>query len=88
MKKGQILNKNMKNILSYNGETSFSGQEIYDWASNQVTNNSSHKKKAAQIIRLYPNLKTNRYYRVYSNNWYGDSSNPDRPIIIKETSLA
>ena len=41
----------MRNILSYQPGTKFSGQEIIDWAKFHVKNATSHAKQGKRILR-------------------------------------
>lgn len=57
----------MRNILSYEPGTKFSGREILDWARHQVENKTSHEKQGAIILRRFYNLKPEKMYLVQSN---------------------
>lgn len=57
----------MKNILSYQNGTVFTGSEIIDWANFQVDNKTSKEKYGARILKCYKDtLKSYREYRVYT----------------------
>lgn len=53
----------MKNILSFDHNAIFSGQEIIDWITYQIDNNTSHKKDA-ENIKKYLNVNPNERYRI------------------------
>lgn len=75
----------MKNILSYQPLTRFTGQEILDWAKFQVENNTSHEKQGKRILRLYENtLQPDRQYFVFSNyETAGCGDFVHQPLVIK-----
>lgn len=57
----------MRNILSYEIGTQFSGQEILDWAKHQVEAETSHKKYGEIILRRFSKIKPNKMYIVQTN---------------------
>ncbi len=75
----------MKNILSYQPGTIFSGKEILDWAYFQVNNATSHQKQGKRIIRLYADtLQSDRNYYVCSSyETFGCGNWRNEPLIIK-----
>ena len=57
----------MKNILSYQNGTIFTGKEIIDWANYQVNNKTSKSKYGLRILKYYKDtLKPDRKYRVFT----------------------
>lgn len=57
----------MRNILSYQPSETFSGEEILNWASFQIQNDTSHKKQGQRILDRFYNLNKNRKYYVRSS---------------------
>lgn len=76
----------MKNILSYKQGTTFTGQEILDWAYFQIHNKTSHEKQGKRIIRMYENtLKPDRNYHILSSyESFGCDDWIHKPLVIKE----
>lgn len=74
----------MRNILSYQPSTIFSGEEILNWASFQIQNDTSHKKQGQRILDRFYNLNKNRKYYVKSS-FKTDSVGQVRklPIVIR-----
>ena len=57
----------MKNILSYQNGTIFTGKEIIDWSNFQVDNKTSKSKYGFRIVKYYKDtLKPTRKYRVFT----------------------
>ena len=54
----------MKNILSYQPGTLFSGRDILDWAKYQVENHTSRYKFGEQVIKNYPDLQDCELYTI------------------------
>ena len=54
----------MRNILSYQPLTTFSGEEILNWANFQVEYQTSHFKQGRRILRYFGNLRPERMYLV------------------------
>lgn len=75
----------MKNILSYQPLTRFTGKEILDWAKFQIENNTSHVKQGKRILRLYENtLQLDRQYFVFSTfETAGCGDMRHEPLVIK-----
>ena len=57
----------MKNILSYQPGTPFSGADIIEWAKFQIENNTSHALQADHILVHYKNISPNEEYAVYTS---------------------
>lgn len=57
----------MRNILSYEIGTQFSGQEILNWAKYQVEAETSHKKYGEIILRRFSTIKPDKMYIVQTN---------------------
>ena len=76
----------MRNILSYQSNTAFTGKEILAWAAFQVNNQTSHIKQGQKILKLYSEtLNPSRYYYVrssYETAGCGDIRH--EPLIIKK----
>lgn len=53
----------MKNILSYQKETKFTGEEIIQWAKYQIENKTSHIKEGEYILKHF-NLISNKEYKI------------------------
>lgn len=75
----------MRNILSYQPGTKFSGQEIIDWAKFHVKNATSHAKQGKRILRLYEQtLNPAREYYVLSNyETAGCGDFRHEPIVLR-----
>ena len=75
----------MKNILSYQPLTRFTGKEILDWAKYHVENNTSHAKQGKRILRLYEKtLNPTRMYYVLSNyETAGCGDFRHEPIVLR-----
>jgi hypothetical protein len=58
----------MRNILSYEPGTKFSGKEILDWAKYQVENKTSHEKYGEVILRRFGNIKPEKMYCVETHH--------------------
>ena len=57
----------MKNILSYQNGTIFTGKEIIDWANYQVNNKTSKSKYGLRIMKYYQyTLISDRKCRVFT----------------------
>lgn len=54
----------MRNILSYQPGTQFTGFEIIQWAKFQVSRKTSHMRQGAHILRRFGNVKPERLYTV------------------------
>ena len=75
----------MKNILSYQPGTSFSGQEILDWAEYQIKNKTSHYKQALRVLRLYgKTINPIRDYVIKSSyeSW-GCGNMVHKPLVVR-----
>lgn len=55
----------MRNILSYQFGTAFTGKEILDWANHQVENQTSHLKVGKTILRKFGNIHADRMYAIF-----------------------
>lgn len=53
----------MKNILSYQAGTIFSGREIKQWAFHHYLNHTSHERNAKRILNKFI-IKDDRYYTI------------------------
>lgn len=76
----------MKNILSYQPLTTFSGEEILNWANFQIQNETSHKKQGQRILDRFYNLNKNRKYYVKSSfrmSSVGLGQLRKHPIVIR-----
>lgn len=75
----------MKNILSFENGTKFTGQEILDWANYQIKNNTSHYKQGQRLLKIYgKTLNPVRNYWVYSQyETFGVGDVRHKPLIIK-----
>ena len=76
----------MKNILSYQPGTVFTGQEILDWAKYQVENKTSHFLQGKRVMRLYgKTLYPNRKYHILSHyeSW-GCGNGIHKPLVVQE----
>ena len=73
----------MRNILSYEAGTQFTGQEILDWAKAQVENKTSHQKQGEIILRRFYNLNPTKLYLVQTN-YRGTASGEiiHKPLVI------
>lgn len=76
----------MKNILSYQNGTVFTGKEIIDWANYQVNNCTSKKKYAVRILKYYKDtLKPMRKYCVFSRyETAGCNDIRTMPLVVKQ----
>ena len=75
----------MKNILSYQPGTVFSGQEILDWANYQIKNKTSHYKQGLRVLRLYrKTLNPARNYVVKTTyeSW-GCGNAIHKPLVVR-----
>lgn len=77
----------MKNILSYQPGTVFTGKEILDWAKFHVENDTSHARQGRRILRLYSQtLNPTRFYIVKSNyETWGCNEFRHEPLVIKSS---
>lgn len=75
----------MKNILSYQNGSVFTGKEIIDWANFQVDNKTSKSKYGARILKYYKDtLKYTREYHVFSRyETAGCNDIRTMPLVIK-----
>ena len=76
----------MKNILSYQPGTVFSGQEILDWANYQIKNKTSHYRQGLRVLRLYgKTLNPIRDYVVKTTyeSWRCGSA-IHKPLVVKK----
>ena len=73
----------MRNILSYEIGTQFTGQEILDWAQYQVNNKTSHKKQGEIILRRFNKIKPTKLYFL-KTNYQGTASGETihKPLVI------
>lgn len=72
----------MRNILSYQQGTKFTGKEILDWANFQVENETSHKEQGLSILYRFSNINPDRLYQInttYKGTGCGEIIN--KPII-------
>ena len=80
----------MRNILSYQPGTLFSGEEILVWAKYQVDNETSHYQQGKRILELYSKtLKCGNYYQVYSSyeSWScGDCVH--KPLVLRNNKTS
>ena len=68
----------MRNILSYQYGTIFTGKEITDWCQDQLDNNRGNKKEAKRILAhygfidnvLYRSIPVKDYHTGHSENYY------------------
>lgn len=54
----------MRNILSYQQGTKFTGKEILDWANFQVENKTSHKEQGLAILNRFDGINPERLYQI------------------------
>ena len=76
----------MKNILSYQPGTVFTGQEILDWAKYQIENKTSHFLQGRRVMRLYgKTLNPNRKYHIFSQyeSWHCGNG-IHKPLVVQE----
>lgn len=75
----------MKNILSYQNGTMFTGKEIIDWANYQVNNKTSKSKYGLRILKYYKDtLKFDRKYRVFTRHeTAGCNDTRAMPLVTK-----
>jgi len=74
----------MRNILSYQPGTEFTGSEIIQWAKFQVENKTSHMRQGAHILHRFGNVKPERLYTVatsYQGTGCGEVSK--KPLVQK-----
>lgn len=62
----------MKNILSYDNNSILNGQEIIDWITYQIVNNTSHKKNAEKL-KKYLNVNPESKYRISRGTYQGSN---------------
>lgn len=76
----------MKNILSYQNGTTFTGKEIIDWANFQVNNKTSKSRYGSMVLRYYKDtLKSDRKYRVFTRyETAGCNDIRVMPLVIRE----
>lgn len=75
----------MKNILSYEPGTLFSGKEIIEWAKYQIENRTSHYSQGNRVIRLYgATLNPVRMYEIKSSyeSW-GCGNLVHKPLVTR-----
>lgn len=74
----------MKNILSYEYGTKFTGKEIHEWAQFQIKNNTSHVKYAKIILKRFKNLKPEKLYSI-KTSYQGTASGEviHKPLVKK-----
>lgn len=67
----------MRNILSYQPGTKFTGEEIVKWANFQIENKTSHMKQGERILKRYKLKSTKEYYirTSYEGIVYGEITN-------------
>lgn len=70
----------MKNILSYNLGTCFTGKEIKDWIRFHLDNKTSHSKQAS-YLKKFLNLKDNKVYKL-EKGYYFPSASYNKYIFI------
>lgn len=63
----------MKNILSYNLNTRFTGKEIKDWIRFHLNNKTSHTKQA-YYLKKFLNLKDNKIYKLQKGDYRPSAS--------------
>lgn len=56
----------MKNILSYQPGTVFTGKEIKDWIDFHISRQTSHTKQALHMQQEYWKIKDTREYLVFT----------------------
>ncbi len=71
----------MRNILSFTRGI-FSGEEIIEWANHHSTNNTSHKREANRILRVYGNIRKDMMYTVHPNYEGSGCGNKVRKLIL------
>ena len=73
----------MRNILSYEIGTQFTGQEILDWAQHQVKHQTSHQKQGEIILRRFHNLNPTKSY-IVQTNYRGTASGEiiHKPLVV------
>ena len=72
----------MRNILSYQLGTKFTGLEIIQWAKFQVAQKTSHMRQGACILHRFGNVKPERLYTVstsYSGTGCGEVL--EKPLV-------
>ncbi len=76
----------MKNILSYQNGSVFTGKEIIDWANYQVGNKTSKSKYGARILKYYKDtLKSARKYYVFSRyETAGCNDTRTMPLVVRK----
>ena len=73
----------MKNILSYQPMSTFSGKEIKDWISFNLKNNTSHTKQA-KMMEKFLNLRDDKIYHIklsYPSSSAGKIIH--KPIVVR-----
>ncbi len=74
----------MRNILSFQPGSKFSGEEILQWAKFQVDNQTSHMRQGSSILRRFGNLRPEREYRIMTS-YEGTACGSliHKPLILK-----
>lgn len=73
----------MRNILSYQQGTKFTGKEILDWANFQVENETSHKEQGLTILNRFDGINPERLYQIKTSyKGVGCGEIVNKPIVI------
>lgn len=74
----------MRNILSYQPGTQFTGAEILSWAKFQVVNKTSHMRQGAHIVHRFSNIKPDRAYCVQTSyEGTGCGERIAKPLVLR-----